>query len=393
MADSKDYYEILGLTKSATEAEIKRAYRKLALQYHPDRNKGKDAEGKFKEVTKAYEVLSDPQKKQTYDQFGHAAFEQGAGQNPYGGAGGPFGGAQGGPFSYTYSTGGDGGAGFDFGGFSAKGGPASGWDFGDIGFDDIFSNIFGGGGRRKTRKKAGRDIQVDAEITFEEMVKGSSRNVKIYKNVVCEKCHGTGGEPGAKKETCPTCHGSGQIRKTMQSLLGRFSEVHTCPTCEGAGEIYSEKCKRCGGDGRVKEEQNIEIDIPAGIQHGQTLSLEGQGEAGEKGAPSGDLYVNIHVIPHKKFKREKNNILSEEQITFSQAVLGDKIEVETIDGKLQMKIPAGTQSGEVFKIRDEGVPFLDRRGKGDQLVKIIVKIPKHLNREQKELIERLKEID
>ena len=372
MAD-KNYYDTLGVSKTATDDEIKKAYRKLAHKHHPDKSGGDEA--KFKEINAAYQVLSDKAKRQQYDQFGQT-FDQGGFQGGQAGGQG-FGGFEG----------------FDFGGFSAKGGPASGWDFGYIGFDDIFSNIFGGGGRRKTRKKAGRDIQVDAEITFEEMVKGSSRNVKIYKNVVCEKCHGTGGEPGAKKETCPTCHGSGQIRKTMQSFLGSFSEVHTCPTCEGAGEIYSEKCKRCGGDGRVKEEQNIEIDIPAGIQHGQTLSLEGQGEAGEKGAPSGDLYVNIHVIPHKKFKREKNNILSEEQITFSQAVLGDKIEVETIDGKLQMKIPAGTQSGEVFKIRDEGVPFLDRRGKGDQLVKIIVKIPKHLNREQKELIERLKEID
>lgn len=231
------------------------------------------------------------------------------------------------------------------------------------------------------------------EISFEEMVRGARRTISVYKNVVCERCHGTGGEPSAKKETCPTCHGSGQIRKTMQSFFGSFSQVSTCPTCQGAGEIYSEKCKKCGGDGRIKEEENIEIDIPGGIQDGQTLSMEGAGEAGGKGAPSGNLYINVHIALHPKFKREGNNIVSSEQITFSQAVLGDKINVDTITGQLRMKIPAGTQSGEIFKIKGEGVPFLDRHGRGDHLVKIIIKIPKHLNREQKELIEKLKKVE
>jgi len=363
-----DYYKILGVEKNATDDEIKKAYRKLAHKYHPDKSGGDEA--KFKEINSAYQVLSDKAKRQQYDQFGQN-FDQGG-----------FSGSQGQGFG-----------GFDFSGFSAQGGPASGWDFNDFGFDDIFSNIFGGGRRGKPRKQAGRDIQVDAEITFEEMVNGAIRNVNILKNVVCKKCHGTGGEPGTKKQTCPTCHGAGQVRKTMQSFLGNFSQVSTCPTCQGSGEIYSEKCNHCGGSGRAKEEQNIEINIPAGIQDGQTLSMEGQGEAGEKGAPSGDLYINIHVIPHAKFKREKNNIISEEYINFSQAVLGDKIDIETIGGKLKMKIPAGTQSGEIFKVRDEGVPFLDKRGRGDQLVKIIVKIPKHLSRKQKELIEELKRFD
>ncbi len=367
-----NYYEILGVPKDATDDEIKKAYRKLAHKHHPDKQGGD--ENKFKEINEAYQVLSDKAKRQQYDQFGRT-FDQGGFQ---GGQGQGFGG-------------------FDFSGFQGSGQQGqNGFNFEDIGFDDIFSDIFGGafGGRSKRqRKKAGKNVQIDAEITFEEMVKGAHRSFSLYKNTVCDRCHGTGGEPGVKKETCPTCHGSGQVRKTMQSFLGSFSQVSTCPTCKGAGEIYSEKCKKCDGSGRIKNEETINIEIPAGIQDGQTLNLQGQGEAGELGAPSGDLYVNIHVAPHPKFKREGNNILTEEHITFSQAVLGDKINIDTIDGKLKMKIPTGTQSGEIFKIKGEGVPFLDRRGKGDHLVKIIVKIPKHLSREQKELIERLKEVE
>lgn len=365
---NKDYYEILGVSKNATDDEIKKAYRKLAHKYHPDKAGGDEA--KFKEINAAYQVLSDKTKREQYDQFGQT-FEQGGFQ---GGQGQGFGG-------------------FDFSGFQGFGGQnQNGFDFQDFGFDDIFSNIFGGS-RKRTRKKPGKDIQIDVEITFEEMVKGTDRTVKIYKNITCDRCHGTGGEPEAKKETCPTCHGTGQVRKTMQSFFGSFSQVTTCPTCEGAGEVYSQKCKRCGGNGRIKEEETIDVDIPAGIQDGQTLSMEGMGEAGEKGASSGNLYINIHIVPHQKFKREENNMISEEHITFSQAVLGDKIDVETIDGSLKMKVPAGTQSGEVFRIKGEGVPFLDRRGKGDQLVKIIVDVPKHPSREQKELIEKLKEIE
>ena len=366
---ANDYYKILGVERGANDDEIKKAYRKLAHKFHPDKSGGDEA--KFKEINEAYQVLSDKSKRQQYDQFGQT-FEQAQA----GGQGQGFGGFEG----------------FDFGGFSAKGGSAYGGDFQDFGFEDIFSNIFGGGGGgRRSRKKAGKDIQADAEISFEEMVRGARRTVDIYKKIVCDRCHGTGGEPGAKKDTCPTCHGSGQVRRTMQSFLGSFSQVSTCPTCQGAGEIYSEKCKKCGGDGRVKEEESIEIEIPAGIQDGQTLSMEGYGEAGEKGAPSGSLYVNIHVSTHSKFKREKNNIISSEHITFPQAVLGDKINVDTIEGRLKMKIPAGTQSGEIFKIKGEGIPSLDRRGRGDHLVKIIVDIPKRLSRKQKELIEKLGE--
>jgi molecular chaperone DnaJ len=362
-----DYYKTLGVERGASEDEIKKAYRKLAHKYHPDKSGGD--EKKFKEINEAYQVLSDKSKRQQYDQFGQT-FNQGGFQGGQAG-------------------------GFDFSGFQGFSQNQGGFNFEDIGFEDIFSDIFGGNfsGRRKSRKKAGSDIQVDIEITFEEMVKGTSRVINLYRNITCDRCRGTGGEPGSRKETCPTCHGSGQIRKTMQSFMGSFSQVSTCPTCEGAGEIYSEKCKKCSGAGRIKEEERVEIKIPAGIQDGQTLSMEGQGEAGEKGAPNGNLYVNIHVAPHHKFKREKNNIVSSEYINFSQAVLGDKINVDTISGPIKMKVPAGTQSGEVFKIRGEGVPFLDRRGQGDHLVKIIVKIPKHLSREQKDLIEDLRKLD
>jgi molecular chaperone DnaJ len=365
---AEDYYKILGVERGATDDEIKKAYRKLAHKYHPDKAGGEEA--KFKEINEAYQVLSDKSKRQQYDQFGKT-FDQGG----FSSGTGPTGGWQD----------------FNFSGFNRSQG---GFDFGDMGFEDIFSDIFGGSfGGRRTKRKSGKDIQIDLEISFEEMVRGTSKTVNLYKKTVCKNCQGTGGEPGAKKETCSTCKGSGKVKQTVQSFLGSFSQISTCPNCGGLGEIFSQKCKRCGGDGRIKEDQNIEIEIPAGIEDGQTLSLEGQGEAGERGADNGNLYINIHVTPHHRFKREGNNIVSKEEISFSQAALGDKIEVETINGKIKMKLPGGTQSGEVYKIRDEGVPFLNRRGRGDQLVKIIVKIPKHLTREQKNLIEKLKEVE
>jgi len=366
-----DYYNILGVSKGASDDEIKKAYRKLAHQHHPDKAGGD--EKKFKEINEAYQVLSDKTKRAQYDQFGQT-FDQ-AGR----------------------SGGGQGFGGFDFSGFQGFGSQGSqgfNFEFGGENMGDIFSDIFGGGfdgGRSRQRK--GQDIQVDIEIDFPEMVKGARRVINLRKSIVCDVCEGTGGEPSAKKETCPTCKGSGQVRKNVRSFFGSFSQVSTCPTCQGKGKAYSEKCHKCGGDGKVKSEETIEIEIPAGIENGQTISLRAQGEAGEYGAPAGDLYVNVHVAPHSKFKREKNNIISEEHITFSQAVLGDKIDVETIGGTIKMKVPAGTQSGEVFRIKDEGVPYLGKRGRGDQLVKIIVQIPKHLSREQKDLIERLQSLD
>ncbi|MCX6766144.1 MAG: molecular chaperone DnaJ [Candidatus Moranbacteria bacterium] len=358
-----DYYKILGVNRNASDDEIKKAYRKLAHKYHPDKAGGD--EKKFKEINEAYQVLSDKAKRQQYDQFGRTFEQTGAG----------FGGFEG----------------FDFGSFSGRGG--SSWDFG--GFEDIFSDIFGEGftGRTGTRRRAGRDIQVDVEISFEEMVQGTRRDVNLYKSVVCSVCHGTGGEPGAKEQSCPTCGGSGQVRKTTRSFFGSFTQVSTCPTCVGTGKTYSQKCHKCGGDGRVKEYQAVAINIPAGIQDGQTITLPGQGEAGEHGGAGGDLYTSVHVRPHPKFQRERDNITSTEQITFSQAVLGDKIAVETVEGSVKMKIPAGTQSSEIFRIKDEGIPHLGKRGRGDHLVKIVVKIPRHPSREQKELIEKLRKLD
>ena len=373
---ANDYYKILGVGKGASDDEIKKAYRKLAHKYHPDKQGG-DA-NKFKEINEAYQVLSDKTKRQQYDQFGQT-FEQGrrAGQGGFSGF-----------------------EGFDFSGFSAQGGPASGWqfggqgfDFGGGGFEDIFSDIFGGnfnGGRRQSSRRAGRDIQIDVEINFEEIVTGAKREVSLLRNVVCDVCKGSGGEPGAKEETCPTCKGSGQVKKITRSFFGSFQQVSICPTCEGAGKTYSKKCHKCNGSGKAKEQQNITIEIPAGIADGQTISLQGYGEAGEKGAESGDLYVTVHVKPHSKFQRKGNDIISIEHISISQAVLGDKISVQTIDGQVTMKIPNGTQSGEVFRIKGQGVSQLGRSGsRGDQMVNIIVDIPKNPTREQKKIIEDL----
>jgi len=357
---AKDFYDILGVSKSASDDDIKKAYRKLAHKHHPDKAGGD--EKKFKEINEAYQVLSDKSKRQQYDQFGQT-FEGGA---PGGGSG--FGG-------------------FDFSGFSSGGNSAFGGDFGE-GFGDIFSDIFGGG-RTRDNRQAGRDIQVDLEISFEEMVRGSKRDVNLYRLVRCDICHGMGGDPNTKQEICPTCKGSGKVQQTVRSIFGSFAQVSTCSTCLGDGKIYSKKCSKCAGAGRIKQEQLISVDIPAGISNGQTISIQGQGEAGEKGAANGDLYVNILVKPHVKFKRDKNNILSDEHLTFSQAVLGDKIEVETIDGKIVMKVPAGTQSGELFRIKGKGVPSLRGSFRGDHLVKIIVDIPKKISREQKRIIEEL----
>jgi molecular chaperone DnaJ len=367
-----DYYNTLGVSKSASDDEIKKAYRKLAHKYHPDKSGGD--EKKFKEINTAYQVLSDKSKRAQYDQFGRT-FEQGG----FGGQG----------FS-GFSSGGF--EGFDFGDVfnQARQGGGADFEFGGD-FSDIFSDIFGGGrGRGKRKAKSGRDIQIDVEIDFFEMVRGVTRNLKLYKNVKCSICDGTGGEPGAREETCQTCQGAGQVQKNTRSFFGSFSQILTCSDCGGSGRIILKKCKKCGGDGRVKEDREVAIEIPAGIANGQTISLIGQGEAGETGAQNGDLFVNIHIKPHNKFKREGNNIVSQEFITFSQAVLGDKISIETISGQTMMKVPIGTQSGEIFRIRGEGVPYLQKSGRGDHLVKIIVKIPKNISRKQKELIEDLR---
>lgn len=365
-----DYYNILGVSKGSSDDEIKKAYRKLAHKYHPDKAGGD--EKKFKEINQAYQTLSDRSKRAQYDQFGQT-FNGGSS-----GAGQGFGGfsSQGGQWDFSGFQGGTGSQGFEFG----------------EGFGDIFSDIFGGGGSRGN-KKPGRDVQVDIEITFEEMVQGTKRDINLYKKSECSLCHGTGGEPGTKEENCKTCSGSGKVQKTVNSIFGSFAQVSTCHMCQGLGKIYSKKCHKCSGEGRVKEDHKIPVNIPAGISSGQTISVQGQGEAGEKGSPSGDLYINVYVEPHNEFNRDKDNILSTVRISYSKAVLGDKINVKTMEGLVTMKIPQGTQSGEVFRIKGKGVPSLRGSSRGDHLVKIVVDIPKKLTREQKKIIEELGKID
>lgn len=370
----KDYYNILGVSKDASDDEIKKAYRKLAHKHHPDKPGGEEA--RFKEVNEAYQVLSDREKRTQYDQYGQT-FEQAQAQ---GGAGG-FEGFR--DFS-SYAEG------FDFNFGSRRGGGSRGFS----GFEDIFGDIFqqagfgGQGGRKRTVR--GEDIQVDVEITFSEMAHGMEKELELYKRIRCFVCEGSGVEPGSKKKECPTCKGEGQVQTSRRTILGNFSQVTVCPDCQGEGKIPEKKCTKCGGDGRVREYEKIKVKIPAGIKEGQTIRLENMGEAGERGGAAGDLYVNIHVVQDKRFERKNDDIYSEERISFSQAALGDKIEVETVAGSVKLKIPAGTQSGETFRLKGHGIKHLSHFGHGDHYVKIQVVTPKNLTREQKELLEKLK---
>ncbi|MCX6762002.1 MAG: molecular chaperone DnaJ [Candidatus Moranbacteria bacterium] len=365
---SNDYYNILGVSKGASDDEIKKAYRKLAHKHHPDKTGGDEA--KFKEINEAYQVLSDKSKRSQYDQYGQT-FDQ-AGRSGAGGGQG-------------------------FGGFSSQGGPASGWDFSSQGFgfdggdfEDIFSSIFSGGrGGSTTRRKRGKDIQVDVEIDFAEMVSGAKRQINLRKSTICDRCDGAGGEKGSELKTCATCGGAGRVQKISRSFFGSFSQVAECPDCHGVGKIISKKCSKCRGDGRVMAENKLDIEIPAGIADGQTLSMQGAGEAGGVGGVPGDLYINVHVRAHKEFKRNGQDILSSVEIPFSVAALGGETIIETIDGRLTLKIPSGTQSGEQFRVKGKGVPNLHSGSRGNQIVKVIVRIPKRLNREQKRLLEEL----
>ncbi|HLM83932.1 MAG TPA: molecular chaperone DnaJ [Candidatus Bathyarchaeia archaeon] len=363
-----DYYNTLGVSKDASDDEIKKAYRKLAHKYHPDKPGGDEA--RFKEVNEAYQVLSDKEKRSQYDQYGQT-FEQAQAKGQ-----GGFSGFDGFRDFSSYAEGFD----FNFGG-------------GQGGFSDIFGEIFqqaGFGGRgRRSRANRGEDIQVDVEITFSEMAHGAEKEFELYKRVKCDRCGGDGVEPGSKKVECPTCKGAGEIRTTRRTILGTFAQSSVCPTCQGAGKIPEKKCTKCGGEGRMREYEKIKIKIPAGIKDGQTIRLEGLGESGERGGEAGDLYANVHVLSDERFERKEDDIYSEAKISFSQAALGDKIDVETIDGGVKLKIPAGTQSGEVFRLKGHGVKHLSRFGHGDQYVKIQVVTPKNLTREQKEALEKL----
>jgi molecular chaperone DnaJ len=369
---SKDYYNILGVSRDASDDDIKKAYRKLAHKYHPDKAGGDEA--KFKEANEAYQVLSDKEKRSQYDQYGQT-FEQAQSQ-------GGFGGFEGFRDFSSFADGFE----FNFGGNRGQGGFSG---FEDI-FGDIFSQAgFGSRGRGK-RKYRGEDIQMDMEITFSEMAEGVEKEIELYKRVKCSVCEGSGVEPGSKKVECATCKGEGQVRTARRTILGTFQQVSVCPDCQGEGKIPEKKCKECGGDGRVREYEKIKVKIPAGIKDGQTIRLEDLGEVGEKGGEAGDLYVNVHVAPDNRFERDGDDIRSIAEISFSQAALGDKISIETISGEVKLKIPAGTQSGEIFRLKGHGVKHLGRFGHGDQYVRIQVVTPKNLTGEEKELFEKLK---
>ncbi len=343
--NKRDYYEVLGVQRSVSAQDLKSAYRKVALQYHPDRNPGShDAEEKFKEASEAYEVLSDPEKRARYDRFGHS-------QNLFEG------------FGAGFST-----------------------NINDI-FGDIFSDIFGGTRRGRTSRSRGADLRYNLEISFEEAAFGHEVQVKIPKPKRCEVCSGTGSKSGGRRR-CPTCGGAGELRFTQ----GFFSVSRPCTQCGGAGELIADPCTQCGGAGRYNGEAQLSVKIPAGVDTGTRVRLAGEGEPGEHGGPPGDLYVVVHVKEHPLFVREDSEVLCEVPLSFTQAALGAHIEVPTLDGKVKMRIPPGTQSGKVFRLRGKGIPHLQGGGRGDQHVRVAVETPTELTREQRALLERFAEI-
>lgn len=352
----QDYYETLGVSKSASEDEIKKAFRKLAVKYHPDKEGGDEA--KFKEINEAYEVLKDKQKRQRYDQFGHAGV----------------GGANGGGFS-----------GNPFEGFGGFGGQGVEFDFGG-GLGDIFSQFFGGSTGAQRGPRRGRDVETSINLTFEEAVFGVEKDISLNLDDECDHCKGSGAEPGYGIKTCPTCKGSGQQTRVMNSIFGQIQQAVTCPTCKGKGEVPEKDCSVCGGKGTRRQSRDIKVKIPAGIDDGATIRLREHGEATQGGA-KGDLYVHIRVKAHKKFTREGNIVLSFEHISMVDAALGTEIDVETVDGLVRMKIPAGTQNGTDFKLSGHGVPHLRGESRGPHIVGIIVDTPTKLSKKQKELLE------
>ncbi len=370
MAGKRDYYEVLGVSKTATDEELKKAYRKLAKKYHPDANPDnkEEAEKKFKELNEAYETLSDPQKRRMYDQFGPD------GPQGFGGAGGPFGG-QNGYYSYTTS-------GFD--GFG---------DFGDLG--DIFSSFFGGGfGGRTSRTsnapRKGADLNVHTDISFEESYLGTEKEIIITRNEKCSTCHGTGAKPGTSVVKCTMCNGTGQVKQVQNTILGQMQTTRTCTNCHGTGEIIKEPCESCRGKGTVRKQPKIKVKIPAGIDDGQTVVLRGEGEPGEKGGPNGDLYITVRVKRHSIFTRKGNTVFCEIPITITQASLGAELEIPLVNGtKEKYRIPDGTQTGTKFTIRNKGFKSVNSSAQGDLIFTVIVQTPKRLTKEQRDLLTQL----
>lgn len=354
----RDYYEILGVPKSAAADEIKKAYRKVAMEFHPDRNPGdKSAEEKFKEAAEAYEVLSDPDKRAQYDRFGHAGV---------GGAAGRGGGMN---MDDIFSQ------------------------FGDIFGDDLFGSFFGGGRSRggggRGRGTRGSNLRIKLRMNYEEIAKGAGKTVKVKKYVLCNTCSGSGAKDKGSVQNCSTCNGSGQVRRVSNTFLGQMQTVATCPTCNGEGSTVTSKCGSCKGEGRVYAEETLNIDIPAGVQEGMQLSLSGKGNAGERGGPNGDLIVLIEEEVHAQLQRDGHNVVFDLHVSFPDAVFGASIEVPTIDGKAKIKIPAGTQGGRIFRLKGKGFPVINSYEKGDQLIHVNIWTPQQVSGEEKEMLEKM----
>jgi molecular chaperone DnaJ len=358
----RDYYEVLGVERDADAEAIKRAYRKLAVQFHPDKNPDdKSAEEKFKEATEAYEVLRDGEKRGAYDRFGHSGLN--------GPGGGGFGGGGGMEFDLSDAL------------------RAFMRDFGGSAFGDIFGE---GGGRRRDAR--GRDLQVRVRLTLEEIAHGATKTIKLKRQVPCSRCKGSGAAPGSEPQTCPQCGGQGQVRRVQRTLLGQFMNIVTCPNCHGQGRVIARPCEDCSGSGTLRGEQTLEVKIPVGVSGGNYLTLRGQGDAGERGAAPGDVYVVVDEIEHALFERHGDDLLIEVPVGLADLALGAKVEVPTIDGKVSLKVPPGTQSHKIFRMRGKGIPHLHGQGRGDQLVRILAHTPHELNKDEKQLLERLREL-
>ena len=350
MAVKRDYYEVLGVTRSASQEELKKAFRKLALECHPDRHPGDaEAERRFKEASEAYQVLSDPERRRSYDMFGHAGVGASAGSG--------FGG---------------------FGGFEG------------FGFGDIFDTFFGGGATRtRSAARRGHDLRYDLQISFEEAYTGTEKEVEISRFATCDRCAGSGAEPGTSAETCTTCGGRGQVRRAVQSIFGQVVNVTSCPSCHGQGKVIRHRCTECNGDGRVSRNKRLRVRIPAGVDTGSQIRLTGEGEAGSRGGPPGDLYIVLRVRPHPQLKRQDQHLFYDLRINVAQAALGDRVEVPTVDGPVEITIPAGTQYGQHFRLRGKGMPDVRTGRRGDQIVGVQVVVPRDLNPEQKAALRRV----